>query len=166
LSWTERGRKTGGAPSRNTQVARMTPLLKNRAEKGLRKAVVLVAKYDELSKDEKIKKEIRRLNQIYKNIPKNEKAVIEGLIRRAAYMRITLEEMEEDLNTNGYTELFTQSEKVEPYERERPVARLYNAMNKNYQTIMKQLAEFVEKEPALAKEQSDGFEEFVNGRGE
>lgn len=125
-----------------------------------------MAKYEELSKDEKIKKEIRRLNRIYKNIPKNEKAVIDGLIRRAAYMRVTLEEMEEDLNTNGYTELFSQSEKLEPYERERPVARLYNAMNKNYQTIMKQLAEFVEKEPTPAKEQSDGFNEFVNGRPE
>ena len=125
-----------------------------------------MAKYDELSKDEKIQKEIRRLNRIYRNIPKNQKAVIEGLIRRAAYMRVTLEEMEEDLNTNGYTELFTQSEKVEPYERERPVARLYNTMNKNYQTIMKQLAEFVEKEPTPAKEQSDGFEEFINSRRE
>ena len=125
-----------------------------------------MAKYEELSKDEKIQKEIRRLNRIYKNIPKNEKAVIEGLIRRAAYMRVTLEEMEEDLNTNGYTEMFTQSEKVEPYERERPVARLYNTLNKNYQTIMKQLAEFVEKEPFPAKTESDGFDDFVNGRGE
>ena len=125
-----------------------------------------MAKYDELSKDEKIQKEIRRLNRIYKTIPKNEKAVIEGLIRRAAYMRVTLEEMEEDLNINGYTESFTQSKDLAPYDRERPMARLYNTMNKNYQTIMKQLAEFVEKEPAPAKEQSDGFEEFVNGRGE
>jgi len=128
--------------------------------------VSLVAKYEEMSKDEKIQKEIRRLNRIYRNIPKNQKAVIEGLIRRAAYMRVTLEEMEEDLNTNGYTEMFTQSEKVEPYERERPVARLYNTLNKNYQTIMKQLAEFVEKKPTPVKEQSDGFDDFVNGRGE
>lgn len=126
----------------------------------------MVPKYEELSKDERIQREIRRLNRIFKNIPKNQKAVIDGLIRRAAYMRVTLEEMEEDLNTNGYTELFSQSEKLEPYERERPVARLYNAMNKNYQTIMKQLAEFVEKEPPPVKEQSDGFDEFVAGRGE
>lgn len=125
-----------------------------------------MAKYEEMSKDEKIQKEIRRLNRIYRNIPKNQKAVIEGLIRRAAYMRVTLEEMEEDLNINGYTESFTQSKDLAPYDRERPIARLYNTMNKNYQTIMKQLAEFVEKEPAPAKEQSDGFNEFVNGRPE
>jgi hypothetical protein len=125
-----------------------------------------MAKCEEMSKDEKIQKEIRRLNRIYRNIPKNQKAVIEGLIRRAAYMRVTLEEMEEDLNINGYTESFTQSKDLAPYDRERPIARLYNTMNKNYQTIMKQLAEFVEKEPAPAKEQSDGFNEFVNGRPE
>src|SRR5690554_2955008 len=121
-------------------------------------------KYYELSKDEKIKKEIRRLNRIYKKISKNEKAIIEGLIRRAAYMRITLEEMEEDLSINGYTEPFTQSERLDPYDRERPVARLYNTLNKNYQTIMKQLAEFVEHEPPKPK--SDGFGDFVNSRGE
>lgn len=119
-------------------------------------------KLDPVEKDQLIKKEIRRLNRIYKNIPKNEKAVIDGLIRRAAYMRVTLEEMEEDLSINGYTEPFTQSQNLAPYDRERPVARLYNTLNKNYQTIMKQLAEFVEKESPKPK--SDGFEEFVNGR--
>lgn len=119
-------------------------------------------KCDELSKDEKIQKEIKRLNTIYRALSKKEKAVLDGLIKRAAYMRITLEEMERDLDKNGYVELFTQSEKTDPYERERPVARLYNTMNKNYQSIMKQLADFVEKEPP--KPESDGFEEFVNSK--
>lgn len=119
-------------------------------------------KSDELSKEEKINREIKRLNGIYRNLPRREKAVIEGLIKRAAYMRITLEEMERDLDEGGYVEEFTQSEKLEPYDRERPVARLYNSMNKNYQGIMKQLADFVEREPPKPK--SDGFEEFVSNR--
>jgi len=63
---------------------------------------------------------------------------------------------------NGYVEMFTQSERTDPYERERPVARLYNTMNKNYQSIMKQLSDFLGKEPV--KEDSDGFEEFVSSR--
>ena len=57
-------------------------------------------------------------------------------------MRVTLEDMEQDLDQNGYVEMFTQSERTDPYERERPVARLYNTMNKNYQSIMKQLSDF------------------------
>jgi hypothetical protein len=94
-----------------------------------------------LTKEDRINKEYKRLKKIYKDLPQDTLNLYDGLIRRAAFMRIALEDYEEDLNTKGHTEYFTQSEKTEPYERERPVARLYNSMNKNYQTIMKQLAD-------------------------
>lgn len=116
----------------------------------------------ELTREEKIQKEVRRLNTIYKDVPKENKSIIEGLIQRAAYMRITLEEMEKDLSEGGYVEYFTQSEKTEPYERERPVARLYNTMNKNYQSIIKQLSDLVPK--AEVKNKGDGFDEFISER--
>jgi len=94
-----------------------------------------------LTKEERITKEDKRLRRIYKDLPKDTLMIYDGLIHRAAYMRITLEDYEADLDESGYVEQFTQSEKTEPYERERPVARLYNAMNKNYQSIMKQLTD-------------------------
>lgn len=121
-----------------------------------------MASKKELTRDEKIKKEISRLNRIYKNIDKDNKAIVEGIIQRAAYMRITLEEWEKDIIENGYCEMFTQSEKTEPYERERPVARLYNTMNKNYQSIIKQLSDLVPKYEPTPKD--DGFEDFINSR--
>ncbi len=115
-----------------------------------------------LSRDDRIKKEINRLKRIYKNIDKDNKAIIDGLIQRAAYMRVTLEDWERDIMENGITEMFTQSDKTDPYERERPVARLYNTMNKNYQSIIKQLSDLVPKpEP---KQEDDGFEDFLNSR--
>lgn len=77
-------------------------------------------------------------------------------------MRVTLEDMEIDLDTNGFYELFSQSENQEPYERERPVARQYQTMNKNYQSIIKQLADLLPKE--VSKEEDDGFESFVMSR--
>lgn len=73
-------------------------------------------------------------------------------------MRVTLEDWENDIDKNGYVEMFTQSEKTDPYERERPVARLYNTMNKNYQSIIKQLSDLVPKE---VKKDDDGFDDFV-----
>lgn len=117
----------------------------------------------ELTIDERIKKEERRLRKIYKDIDKDNKAIIDGLIQRAAYMRVTLEDWEKDILENGYYEMFTQSEKTEPYERERPVARLYNTMNKNYQSIIKQLSDLVPK-PEPKQEDDDGFDDFVNRR--
>ncbi|MDO6451728.1 hypothetical protein [Oceanobacillus profundus] len=102
-----------------------------------------MAKSDNLEKDKRIQKEKTKLNRIYKDIDKDKKSLIEGLIQRAAYMRITLEDYEKDIDENGYVELFSQSDKTEPYERERPVIRLYNTMNKNYQSIIKQLSDLL-----------------------
>ena len=128
--------------------------------------MIYVAIKKEITKDERIFKEEKRLRNIYKNMKTDNKAIIDGLIRRAAYMRVTLEDYEKDLDENGYVEMFSQSEKTEPYERERPVARLYNTMNKNYQSIIKQLSDLLPKSniPLLGENQGDGFEEFVNGR--
>jgi hypothetical protein len=121
-----------------------------------------VAINEDLTKVERIKKEERRLRRIYKKIDKDNKAIIDGLIQRAAYMRVTLEDYEVDLDEKGYVELFSQSEKTDPYERERPVARLYNTMNKNYQSIIKQLSDLVPKREVKPKD--DGFDDFINGR--
>ncbi len=85
--------------------------------------------------------EIRRLTRIYKNLPPNKFAVAQGLIVQAARLRVRLNKLWEDIQENGETEMFSQSEKTEPYERERPSARLFAATDKNYQTILKQLIE-------------------------
>lgn len=137
------------------QVICVTPLPENE--------VVYVAKKKDLTIDERIKKEERRLKRIYKNIDKDNKAIIDGLIKRAAYMLVTLEDWEKDISENGYYEMFTQSLNTPPYERERPVARLYNTMNKNYQSIIKQLSDLVPK-PDTKKEKDDGFEAFISER--
>lgn len=113
----------------------------------------------DLSKDERIKREERKLKRLYKDLPKDTKTLIDGLIQRAAYMRITLEDYESDIDEHGYVELFSQSEKTEPYERERPVVRLYNTMNKNYQSIIKQLSDLLPKGDSKTK--SDPLLEFI-----
>ena len=115
----------------------------------------------EIKKENRIDKEEKRLCTIYENIPIETRNIIDGLIRRAAYMRVTLEDYEKDLDKGGYVEAFTQSEKTKPYERERPVARLYNAMNKNYQSIIKQLCDLLPKED---NEEDDDFDRFVLSR--
>ena len=112
----------------------------------------------------RISAEKARLMKIYANLPKDTIEVLEGLINRAAYMLVSLEDYEKDLDENGYVEKFTQSEKTDPYERERPVARLYNTMNKNYQSIIRQLTDLIpkaDKEPAI---KGDGFEDFIGDR--
>lgn len=121
-----------------------------------------------LGKNELINKEFRRLKKIYKEIPSNQKIIADGLLHEAAYMRVQLDLYKQDLDENGYKEMFSQSDKLEPYERERPVARLYTTLNKNYQSIMKQLSDMLHKQPPVNQVPSEGgggggqdFESFV-----
>ena len=93
----------------------------------------------DLIKQKRIKKELSKLKKVYKDIPKDKMIIVDGLINRAAFMRISLEDMELDIHKDGFVEMFSQSETQTPYEKERPVARLYNSMNKNYQSIIKEL---------------------------
>ena len=103
--------------------------------------IKIAAKNKELSKEERISKEEKRLREIYRDIPADVMALYDGLIRRAAYMRVELEIYEKDMSDNGYTEDFSQSDKLSSYERGRPVVGFYNTMAKNYSAVLKQLAE-------------------------
>lgn len=117
----------------------------------------------ELTKDERVLKETRRLRSIFKDMPKDSLNMVDGLIVEAADLRVRLEDIRKDLDVNGYDEMFSQSESQDPYERERPQARRYISMNKNYQSIMKQLGDYIPKKTE-PKEVDDGFDDFVNGR--
>ena len=99
----------------------------------------------------------------YKLIDPAHKVNAERLIARAAYQKATLEDLEKDLDENGWTEPFQQSEKVEPYDRARPQGQTYNTMNASYQKIIKQLHDMLPQE-SQQKQQDDGFEAFVIGR--
>jgi hypothetical protein len=127
-----------------------------------------VAKKAKKAKKTRITKEVNRLQKVYGNIPDALIEPAQGLIKRAAYMLVTLEDYETDLDAGGYVEKFTQSEKTAAYERERPVARLYNTMNKNYQSIMKQLSDMLPKpEPGGGGgDGDDGFDAFVNRKNQ
>ena len=127
-----------------------------------------MAKSKELTVEERIKKEHRRLAAVYKDIESSKKAIATGLIGRAAFMRVQLEDLELDLLENGWTEPFSQGNQ-DPYDRARPASQIYNSTNANYQKIIKQLDGMLPKVEATAptkNEDDDGFERFVNGRGE
>lgn len=110
--------------------------------------------------------EEKRLKRQFNGIDKKAKAVVLGLIENAAFMRVQLRILKDDLSENGVTESFKQSESQKPYDRKRPQAELYNSMNTNYQKIIKQLTDLLpkeEKKPAKGKE-DDFFNSFVDGR--
>ena len=93
----------------------------------------------DMSKEARIRREVSALKKQYKAIDPSHKMNAERLITRAAYQKATLEDLEKDLDANGWTEPFQQSEKCDPYDRKRPNADLYVSLSAQYLRTMKQL---------------------------
>ena len=83
--------------------------------------------------------EVARLLRLYEGLPPKQLALAEGLIIQAARLRVRLDKLWLELQEKGETEWFTQSDKTDPYERERPASRTFTATDKSYQSIIKQL---------------------------
>lgn len=117
--------------------------------------------------DRRIKKEETKLKKIFKDkgIDVSKNSAIQSLISRASFMKVSLEDLEQDLKENGWTEMFQQGEKQAPYERQRPTATTYTSLNTNYQKIIKQLTDLLPKSKPV-ENQTDTFEEFVYSRDE
>lgn len=112
-----------------------------------------------------IKKEVKRLTKTYKDVPIKRKDLVPGLIENAAFSRIKLQELQEDIAKNGLTELFSQSESQEPYTRKRPQADLYNTLLGNYLKYIKQLNDMLPKDLETPKTANvDVFDTFVESR--
>lgn len=88
-----------------------------------------------------VKTEKKRISEILQDMPKNELELSQGLIDEAAWIRVKLRQLRTDIDKNGLFELFQQSEKLEPYERERPQAKQYHAFFKDYENAVMRLLE-------------------------
>ena len=55
-----------------------------------------------MEKDRRIKKEENDSKKLFVNVDEHKKKTVEGLIKRAAFMRATLEDFEADLVKNGF----------------------------------------------------------------
>jgi hypothetical protein len=104
------------------------------------------------------RKEVNRLRKIYRGLPPKRLAIAQGLIAQAARLRVRLDALNDDITVNGLTEWFQQSEKCEPYKRERPEAAMFVKLDKNYQTIMRQLADLVPPDDETPETMRDAFD--------
>ena len=112
---------------------------------------------EQLEKEKKIKQEMNRVKKLYKDFPKEKAKALEGLIHEAAFMKISLEELRNDLLKNGLTELFEQGEQA--FMRERPETGVYTKFIQRYSGVMKQLIDLLPVE--IKKEENDKLMEFV-----
>ncbi len=113
-----------------------------------------------MAPEEQIKQEIARLNGIFAEIDVRRKDIVEGLIEDAAFMRVTLTNLKNQVNEDGAIDEMCQGE----YSilREHPAAKMYNTMIQRYAGVIKQLTDLFPKE--VPKELEDDFDKFIGER--
>lgn len=115
----------------------------------------------ELTKEQRIKSEIRRLNSLFREMPKDTKKVVKSLIENAAFMAVTLADLQEHINLNGVTDEYQNGENQWGTKKS-PEVEIHIAMTKNHNSTMKHLADLLPK--YTPKPKDDGFDDFVNER--
>jgi sugar-specific transcriptional regulator TrmB len=115
----------------------------------------------ELEKITRIKKEVSRLNSLFRQLDKKKKKAVDSLIKNAAFMAVTLEDLQNEINENGVTEKYQNGANQFGMKKSSAV-EVYNTMIKNHVQVMKQLTDLLPKEEN--KPEDDGFDAFVSGR--
>lgn len=87
--------------------------------------------------------EYDRLSELYQNIPSNKRALVDGLLWQAARLRVSLDDLYEDLRVNGNTEMFKQANDGVEFPRERPESKIFATRDKSYLSIIKKLDELL-----------------------
>ena len=90
----------------------------------------------------RIKKERARLMRIFADLDENKKKTCEALIDRAAFITISLQDLEEQLNTTGWVEMYQNGENQYGMKKA-AAADVHISLTKNLNAIMKQLLELV-----------------------
>ena len=99
------------------------------------------------TKEERVVKEKKRLNKLFKELEPNKLKTCQSLIDRAAFITVSLEELEQQLNEVGFTEYYQNGDKQSGWKKS-AAADVHISLTKNLTTITKQLLELV---PAAQK---------------
>ena len=96
----------------------------------------------EVPKETRIARERARLRKIFKNLDESKLKTAQALIDRAAFLTVNIQELEVDLNENGWVEEYKNGANQSGMKK-RAEADAHISLTKNLSAIMKQLLELV-----------------------
>lgn len=117
--------------------------------------------YTPEEKAKKIKSELTRLRKVFADIPEDKRRVAEGLVKEAAFMRVTLEETRAVIDREGVIERFEQG--AQKFLREHPATKVYASLINRYSAVVKQLIDLL-PDGEKGKDESDELMAFVKRR--
>lgn len=99
----------------------------------------------ELDKESRINKELSKLKRAFKDLDKNKKSNAESLMKRAAFLTVCLEDLEEIINQEGYQDEYQNGENQKGTKQSEAV-KTHIAFTRNLTGIVKALNDLVPQE--------------------
>jgi len=116
-----------------------------------------------LDKKKRVATEKRRLNIIFKKLNDSTKKAVQSLIENAAFMAVTLQDLQEEINCKGVISEYQNGENQWGTKKS-PEVEIYNTMIKNHASIIKQLADLLPNDESSGSSGEDELMNFVKKR--
>lgn len=115
---------------------------------------------EDLTKEERIKQEIDRLTNLLSELGEGTIKGVRSLIENAAFMSITLDDLQKSINENGVISEYKNGENQYGTKKS-PEVEVYNTMIKNHMSAVKQLTDLIPKTANAAER--DELLDFLSG---
>lgn len=113
-----------------------------------------------MDKDKRIKAEKEKLNKVLQSLDKDVFESVQSMVDNAAFMAVTLEDLQEEINETGTSIKYQNSATQWGYKKS-PAVETYLSMIKQYTVVMKQLSGYL---TSYGGEELDMFDDFVLSR--
>lgn len=110
-----------------------------------------------MEKDKRIKAELKRISGFFDKVPENQREIVKPLLQNSAFMKVTLEDLQEIINQEGVIDHY-QNGANQYGTKQSATLQSYNSLVKNYASVTKTLSQLLPKE-----EEEDEFMKFING---
>lgn len=111
-----------------------------------------------MNKDELIEIEVKKLNSIFSEMPQDKKKLCEGLIQNAAFMHVTLIELQNEVLENGAMIKYQSGNGFDTI-RDNPAQKAYTTMISRYSGIIDQLNKMLPSDKSI--QNNDELLEFL-----
>ncbi len=129
-----------------------------------------MAQKTEKTKEQRIKREVTKLKKIYSNLDADRMVLALKLIENAAFMTVTLEDLQKQINEEGPIQTGTNGNGFKTTQ-ESPALKAYNSVMQRYTPCIKQLTDMLpDEKSASAAKAGEALAAFVlagkpQGRG-
>ena len=104
----------------------------------------------ELSKEQRIKREYNRMKKMFSTLPDNELKFCDPLLQNAAFMCVTLQDLQALINENGTSDVYKNGRNQSGVKASADL-QAYNSLAKVYNALMDKLSAKLPKEIKKSK---------------